>query len=586
MATKNPDWSSQADSEWNSIDSSTDIKSLMTSVKNALAQKKQTLKNVSKKSKGTSEKKKAAAKKLSSVVSDSLEIDPDAEARKLAGIKKQVFIVEKIDHLRFLVSQALASLSLVNKGTSDKLIEQHHNIANLINGAPDEVDKQTLKVELDQINVDIKQILSVVANNDHSTKTNKKPAFDRAKSFLGNDESPREINTPNEESTKRSFLSKGAVKALSVLGNINRNTKSLWTTASSKLGASFGTLSRSSPDSSFILNNPVVVKALKTIGVGTVATAKAVKDTESSTMKWLGSRLTGMAGRLMNFLRSPIQGSGLGSLIGMAALATTLIKPMLDGIDAELNSRFGENYIEKFVSGLWTKAWSYLVTQIKSFLGISEDANPLGTAANALKSFLGISEDANPLVTAANALKSFLGISEDAAPNSSLSPVQQKARDKALGDYRAALDKGSFLQKYYQIDLTPEQKAAKAKYEASMAVGDLNLNYTQNTGKSGSSTTQPVAGTSSPVNNVSNFSLLGGSGAPSTSVGIASPLSGPMESSPSSALSAPKATFSSAGEPVSNSSSFSSPRSALGVSQIPTFLSSESMTVYNLGILQ
>ena len=573
MATKNPDWSSQADSEWNSIDSSTDIKSLMTSVKNALAQKKQTLKNVSKKSKGTSEKKKAAAKKLSSVVSDSLEIDPDAEARKLAGIKKQVFIVEKIDHLRFLVSQALASLSLVNKGTSDKLIEQHHNIANLINGAPDEVDKQTLKVELDQINVDIKQILSVVANNDHSTKTNKKPAFDRAKSFLGNDESPREINTPNEESTKRSFLSKGAVKALSVLGNINRNTKSLWTTASSKLGASFGTLSRSSPDSSFILNNPVVVKALKTIGVGTVATAKAVKDTASSTMKWLGSRLTGMAGRLMNFLRSPIQGSGLGSLIGMAALATTLIKPMLDGIDAELNSRFGENYIEKFVSGLWTKAWSYLVTQIKSFLGISEDANPLGTAANALSS----GEESRSIL-------------EAAAPNSSLSPVQQKARDKALGDYRAALDKGSFLQKYYQIDLTPEQKAAKAKYEASMAVGggDLNLNYTQNTGKSGSSTTQPVeaAGTSSPVNNVSNFSLLGGSGAPSTSVGVASPLSGPMESSPSSALSAPKATFSSAGEPVSNSSSFSSPRSALGVSQIPTFLSSESMTVYNLGILQ
>ena len=121
-------------------------------------------------------------------------------------------------------------------------------------------------------------------------------------------------------------------------------------------------------------NNPVAVKAIQSLDKGTRTTGSAIKSLGTESFKWLGKKLGTLTGSLMRFIKAPFRSvGGLGNLLGLAALGTMVIGPMLKGVHDELTKQFGDNYVEDFIKGLWSKAWTSLVDMVKEFLGLKTE---------------------------------------------------------------------------------------------------------------------------------------------------------------------------------------------------------------------
>jgi hypothetical protein len=135
--------------------------------------------------------------------------------------------------------------------------------------------------------------------------------------------------------------------------------------------------------------NPRVAKAVEWVGSKVNAVAVNVKDASKEAYGWISKKMSFLGSMLGGFLRKHNIGansSTLGSLLGLAALIPTIIAPALEGINAELEKRFGKTYIQDFMLGLWSKAWGFLTDKVKQLLGISDSKQDehRATAANAL----------------------------------------------------------------------------------------------------------------------------------------------------------------------------------------------------------
>jgi hypothetical protein len=258
-------------------------------------------------------------------------------------------------------------------------------------------------------------------------------------------------------------------------------------------------------------NSPIATKAIQKLDKGVRGLTSVVKTVGGDMLKWLGKKLGALGSMLFKFLRSPLQSvGGLGNLLGLAAMGAMFIKPIFDGINGELERRFGEDYINKFISGLWSKAWGYLVDKIKSFLGIGG-----GDGDN--------SKNSDPGTTGANdgALTSS-GAEAGSIVDSttSLTPAQERIKEKALQDYRATLATGGFMQRNYEIGLTAEQKAAKTRYELAIK-GELKEDATAPSAAAPSSAQAPKPSGSNGPSSATSPSTSAPSGppvSPSTSV--------------------------------------------------------------------
>lgn len=169
-------------------------------------------------------------------------------------------------------------------------------------------------------------------------------------------------------------LHKGASKALNWLGtSAKEKAGKVADSIASAPGKAYGAAISS------LLNkfegNPKAVEVIKNLDKGTRMVASAVSSVGSETFRWLGKKLAGLTSMLWGFMKRPfsaVSNMGLGNLLGLAALTPLLFKPILDGINDELESRFGKTYVQDFISKLWSKAWSFLVEKVKEVLGIDD----------------------------------------------------------------------------------------------------------------------------------------------------------------------------------------------------------------------
>ena len=118
-------------------------------------------------------------------------------------------------------------------------------------------------------------------------------------------------------------------------------------------------------------NNPVMVKRISQVDKSLRFIGNAVKDTGTETLKWLGKQLKNLATSIWRFIRAPFSaasGFSLSDLAGLAMLATSVLGPLLSGIDQALEDRFGKHYIQDALSKAWDMAKTFVVEKVSAML--------------------------------------------------------------------------------------------------------------------------------------------------------------------------------------------------------------------------
>lgn len=62
----------------------------------------------------------------------------------------------------------------------------------------------------------------------------------------------------------------------------------------------------------------------------------------------------------------------LGAAIGLAALGTEILLPIVSGVEAYLTKHFGKNYVQGMLKEVWDKAWSFMLKKGAELLGIDK----------------------------------------------------------------------------------------------------------------------------------------------------------------------------------------------------------------------
>lgn len=580
---KKPGWDRKAEAQWREVSkgpAAADLKSLILDVKGALAEKQKANQKTSKKAaklqltaKKEASKKAAQRDAIIAAAMEAVASDPVAEADRVKAITQQSEVAEQIEAYAFAVTQAFTTLSMANPGTVARLKDMRDKAESAINSANDLVDAATLKDELDAQEPYIKAIAMAADSNDRLAKS-KESFFKRATAMFRRDNSAPLVE---EAEAKPNRLKTGADAARRMLGSGVAGTKNFFSKDAYGKGRAIGGLLRSGVELSKS-SGPVVVKTLKSIAAGTVATGKAVKDATTSTFKWLGKRMSSMVSTLGRFLRAPFGGGAgdtLSSLFGFAALAATIIKPMIDGIDAELTRRYGDKYIQDFIGSIWSKSWSYLVNQIKRFLGIDDESTAKRQEAEAKRQAANRSAADTAQKKTVDQYKTENGYKPLTQNDPNALAAKLAYYKKARPGAGKTASKTN-IQNYLDDEATsiPAPLAAELQKEGFRVPPALIVG-------SKSAPPSPVS-SGSEVNSVRKIDL-GITSSPVT-VGSSSPVNAPMESSAPVTAQPPAAAPSSGGGPVKSAGEQHSALSALGARQIPTYASSDSLQVFNLGV--
>lgn len=117
-------------------------------------------------------------------------------------------------------------------------------------------------------------------------------------------------------------------------------------------------------------NNPKAVQAILRVDRTMKSIAGGIKTLGHETYDWIHKSMGDIFGYLRRKWQALSSGDGagaLGKLVGLGALFTSLIGPLLSGINAELEKRYGKDYIQSFVKSLWEGAKGWLLNGLKSF---------------------------------------------------------------------------------------------------------------------------------------------------------------------------------------------------------------------------
>ena len=118
-------------------------------------------------------------------------------------------------------------------------------------------------------------------------------------------------------------------------------------------------------------NNRGAVSAILKVDKSLRYVGTAVKDAGASTVEWFQKSMGSMLGYLKRKWAQLASGSsagGIGKLIGYAALFSALIKPMLEGINKELEARFGPHYVKDFLAATWATAKEWMISGLRRFI--------------------------------------------------------------------------------------------------------------------------------------------------------------------------------------------------------------------------
>lgn len=479
------DMQKRAQDEYDSVDSSAspDLKSLINGVKSAQGKKDQQQKRLSKKQlqnqKKTLDAEYAAAKKKEALADAAAKVDEEIQKEELELIeaeKRDLDVKRKDIPKKKAKQKAVSKLNDLLTNLGDAIDRKNANLQAVLpkdvlklktafteafaawqkaKSKANDPDKDQLAAAEKQGSIDemMKAFKKSIDFLDQVSKRNQK-RMDAQKELQGKQHQSLDLKNLDYSKIYESRLSKFLNLGKDKEGNISLS-KSM-KTAASIFGRSLKDKASNLAPSALYNNgvqwalskagnNKGAVSAIMAVDKSIRVLGSTVKGVGSASMEWLQKGMSSMFGFLKKRWGQLGSGSSeagsLGKLVGWAALLSSLILPLLKGINKELSDRFGPDYVSKFLTGMWATAKDWIVKSIKEFLFGSDKAKSSETP-QAKKDISAYSEA--PSNTKANKEfgSGFFGRQASLAKNSLLNDDRQSEvlLNNALDDYNRATD--------------------------------------------------------------------------------------------------------------------------------------------------
>jgi hypothetical protein len=316
--------------------------------KKALVVKTADLK-VAKKDKDKKKKKQADTSKFTLLLKDLRDAMDRKRAEPLTVNGKDI---SRMKSALLAVYQAYQKLkSGVNDPTGSKLAaaDKHGNIDVLLQAYKKEIDALDLIAQRND-----KQLAAIQARDGDKKELGYQDLY---QSKFG-----KFLNLGRDDQGHAS-LSRSMMKAASMFGrNLSNKASALAPSNLYNSGVSWAIQKAG--------NNPRAVSAILKVDKTLRYIGNEIKTVGVESYQWLHKSMGDIFGYLRRKWTQLSSGGGmgaLGKLVGLGALFTALIGPLLSGINTELEKRYGKDYIQSFIKTLWEGAKTWLVESLKNF---------------------------------------------------------------------------------------------------------------------------------------------------------------------------------------------------------------------------
>lgn len=334
---------------------------------------------------------------------------------------------------------------------------------------------------------------------------------------------------------------------------------------------------------------PYMVKSIAQVGPGLRSVGKAIEENGLDTMKWVGRQISNLNSRLQGMFRSAQGLLGADSpadWLALGALAMGVLPSLVEGLEESLKKRFGDNYIQGFISEQWTKTKEGVTMWLSDF--IEKTINAItDLATKAKEKVTEAAEDgaawlkdkaATPFVKPADAPKpGTLTVKQGSAAHLAKATPREK-----LAYYQSQLarkDISPAERKEVELQLQQLVESTPSLYNNSQVIANLEARGIKINASAKVNKAANTSVSTATTSNVSSGPVTGGS---NTAVTVTPSASSTADNGPVTATKPPPAPPSASNESGSDAGSSGVASTGLSPSSIPNQAAGDTLAFFNM----
>ena len=334
---------------------------------------------------------------------------------------------------------------------------------------------------------------------------------------------------------------------------------------------------------------PYMVKSIAQVGPGLRSVGKAIKANGLDAMKWVGRQISNLNSRLQGMFRSAQGLLGADSpadWLALGALAMGVLPSLVEGLEESLKKRFGDNYIQGFISEQWTKTkegvtmWlsDFIEKTINAITDLATKAKEKATEAAKAGAAWVKDKAATPFSKPADAPKpGTLSVKQGSAAHLAKATPREK-----LAYYQSQLarkDISPAERKEVELQLQQLVESTPSLYNNSQVIANLEAKGIKINASAKVTKAANTSVSTATTSNVSSGPVTGGS---NTAVTVTPSASSTADNGPVTATKPPPAPPSSSNESGSDAGSSGVASTGLSPSSIPNQAAGDTLAFFNM----
>ena len=334
---------------------------------------------------------------------------------------------------------------------------------------------------------------------------------------------------------------------------------------------------------------PYMVKSIAQVGPGLRSVGKAIKANGLDAMKWVGRQISNLNSRLQGMFRSAQGLLGADSpadWLALGALAMGVLPSLVEGLEESLKKRFGDNYIQGFISEQWTKTkegvtmWlsDFIEKTINAITDLATKAKEKATEAAKAGAAWVKDKAATPFSKPADAPKpGTLSVKQGSAAHLAKATPREK-----LAYYQSQLarkDISPAERKEVELQLQQLVESTPSLYNNSQVIANLEAKGIKINASAKVTKAANTSVSTATTSNVSSGPVTGGS---NTAVTVTPSASSTADNGPVTATKPPPAPPSASNESGSDAGSSGVASTGLSPSSIPNQAAGDTLAFFNM----
>ena len=334
---------------------------------------------------------------------------------------------------------------------------------------------------------------------------------------------------------------------------------------------------------------PYMVKSIAQVGPGLRSVGKAIEENGLDTMKWVGRQISNLNSRLQGMFRSAQGLLGADSpadWLALGALAMGVLPSLVEGLEESLKKRFGDNYIQGFISEQWTKTkegvtmWlsDFIEKTINAITDLATKAKEKATEAAKAGAAWVKDKAATPFSKPADAPKpGTLTVKQGSAAHLAKATPREK-----LAYYQSQLarkDISPAERKEVELQLQQLVESTPSLYNNSQVIANLEAKGIKINASAKVTKAANTSVSTATTSNVSSGPVTGGS---NTAVTVTPSASSTADNGPVTATKPPPAPPSASNESGSDAGSSGVASTGLSPSSIPNQAAGDTLAFFNM----